>query len=66
MPFFLFGCAAMHDWRKGMTNLTERGTGSVPFAWREGLAAHILSRLWAAMRFKVDRSWRGQAIFSYM
>ncbi len=26
------GCAAVHDWREGLTNLTERGSGSVPFA----------------------------------
>ncbi len=36
------------NWRDGLTNLTESGSGSVPFAWREGLAAHILSRLRAA------------------
>ena len=31
---------------EGLTNCTERGSGSVPVAWREGLAAHniILSQ----------------------
>ncbi len=41
-------------WREGLTNCTERGSGSVKFAWREGLAAHILSKLRKAL--SVDRS----------
>ncbi len=43
---FFFGLQC--NWREGLTILTERGSGSVPVAWREGLAAHILSRLRAA------------------
>ncbi len=42
--FFCLQC----NWREGLTILTERGSGSVPFAWRERLAVHILSRLRAA------------------
>ena len=49
MLFFLVG-----TWREGLTNCTERGSGSVPVAWREGLAAHILSKLRKAL--SVDRS----------
>ncbi len=45
MPFSL---GLQCNWREGLTILTERGSGSVPFTWREGLAAHILSRLRAA------------------
>ncbi len=37
-----------------LTNCTESGSGSVLFTWREGLAAHILSKLCKAL--SVDRS----------
>ena len=33
MPFF---CSVHINWREGLTILMERGSGSVPIAWRGG------------------------------
>ena len=53
---FSFGLQC--NWREGLTIIMERGSGSVPLAWREGLAAHVLSRLRAARL-----EWCEKAIF---
>ena len=58
--FFSGWCcsAGMTDWMEGLTNLTERGSGSIPFAWREGLAtAHILVQCASDSRLSAAKLW---------